>query len=118
MRQIRYTSNIGKFLITFTTIMRLFTDSTLKRFWNTYPDAEPQLKTWMDVIEEVSFNNPNEVIQMFKGADTVGNNRIVFNICRNKYRLIAKFEYERKLVFVRFLGTHKEYDKITDIKNI
>lgn len=64
------------------------------------------------------FDNPNEVIALSKGADTVGNGRVVFNICRNKYRLIAKYEYERKLVFVRFLGTHKEYDAITDIKSI
>jgi mRNA interferase HigB len=98
--------------------MRLFTDSTLKRFWSKYPDSEPSLKTWLEVIEEVNFNNPNEVIRMFKGADIVGNNRIVFNICRNKYRLIAKFHYERKLVFVRFLGTHKEYDKIKDIQDL
>lgn len=98
--------------------MRLFTDSTLKRFWKDYPDAEPSLKTWMEVVEDTDFESPNEVIQLFKGADTVGNNRIVFNVCRNKYRLIAKFQYERKLVFVRFLGTHKEYDKIIDIKNI
>lgn len=72
----------------------------------------------MEIIEDVTFSSPNEVISIFKGADTVGNSRIVFNICFNKYRLVAKFEYTRQLVFVRFLGTHKEYDKITDIKNL
>ncbi len=64
--------------------------------------------------EEYDFNSPNEVITLFKDADTVGNGRIVFNICHNKYRLVAKYEYS----FVRFLGTHKEYDKIEDIKNL
>jgi mRNA-degrading endonuclease HigB of HigAB toxin-antitoxin module len=51
--------------------MRLFTDSTLKRFWKDYPDAEPSLKTWMEVIEDTDFESPNEVIQLFKGADSV-----------------------------------------------
>lgn len=98
--------------------MRIFTKATLVKFWNKYPDAYPSLKTWFDVMEENIFKAPNEVIKLFKGADTLGKGRIVFNICRNKYRLIAKFEYGKSFVFVRFLGTHKEYDRITDIKNI
>jgi mRNA interferase HigB len=99
-------------------VMRIFTKGTLRDFWEKYPDAEPSLKTWYEVNEERTFANPNEVIALFKGSDIVGNGRIVFNICRNKYRLIAKYEYEKKLVFVRFLGTHKEYDAIDDIKFI
>jgi mRNA interferase HigB len=71
--------------------MRIFTKARLREFWELYPDAEPSLKTWFEVNEEYEFNSPNEVISLFKGADTVGNNRIVFNICRNKYRLIAKY---------------------------
>lgn len=98
--------------------MRIFTKGTLKTFWEIYPDAESALKTWYEVVEENNFKTPNEIIKLFKGADTVGNNRIVFNICRNKYRLIAKFEYQRGFAFVRFLGTHKEYDNIKDIQNI
>jgi len=98
--------------------MRIFTKGTIRDFWNKYPDSESSLKTWYEVNEEYDFNSPNEVITLFKDADTVGNGRIVFNICHNKYRLVAKYEYSRKLVFVRFLGTHKEYDKIEDIKNL
>ncbi len=98
--------------------MRIFTKGTLVKFWNTSPDAYPSLKTWFDVVEETGFKTPNEVIKLFKGADVVGNGRIVFNICRNKYRLVAKFEYDRGFVFIRFLGTHKEYDEIKDIKSI
>lgn len=98
--------------------MRIFTKGTLVKFWNTYPDAYPSLKTWFDVVEETDFKTPNEVIKLFKGADIVGNGRIVFNICRNKYRMVAKFEYDRGFVFIRFLGPHKEYDEIEDIKSI
>lgn len=76
------------------------------------------MKTWYAVNEEREFNSPNEVISLFKSAGIVGNGRIVFNIGHNKYRLIAKHEYRKKLVFVRFLGTHKEYDTIENIKSI
>lgn len=98
--------------------MRIFTRSTLREFWDRSPDARPALEFWYDTIEKTNFKSPNEVIKFFKNADTVGNGRVVFNITHNKYRLIAKFEYEKQFVFVRFLGTHNEYDKIEDIKNI
>ncbi|MEQ1747388.1 MAG: type II toxin-antitoxin system HigB family toxin, partial [Saprospiraceae bacterium] len=63
---------------------------------------------------------PQEVVAVFNTADHVGNNRIVLNIAKNKYRLIVKFEFHPKaqLAFVRFVGTHKKYDDIKDIKNI
>lgn len=98
--------------------MRIFTKGTLRDFWEEFPDSEKPLKTWYEVIEEREFLTPNEVITLFKSADIVKNGRIVFNICRNKYRLIAKFEYEKQFVFVRFIGTHKEYDDVEDIENI
>ena len=98
--------------------MRIFTKGTLRNFWEEFPDSEKPLKAWFEVMEEREFLTPNEVITLFKSADIVKNGRIVFNICRNKYRLIAKFEYEKQFVFVRFIGTHKEYDDIEDIENI
>jgi len=98
--------------------MRFFSKGTLRNFWEKFPDARPSLEFWHDTIENVSFQNPNEVINHFKTADTVGNGRIVFNIEGNKYRLVAKFQYEIQFVFVRFIGTHKAYDKIQDIANI
>ena len=98
--------------------MRIFTKGTLRNFWEEFPDSEKPLKAWFEVMEEREFLTPNEVITLFKSADIVKNGRIVFNICRNKYRLIAKFEYEKQFDFVRFIGTHKEYDDIEDIENI
>ena len=98
--------------------MRIFTRGTLKAFWDKQSDARAALEFWHDSIEKTSFKSPVEVIKFFKNADTVGNGRIVFNIAHNKYRLIAKFEYEKQLVFVRFLGTHAEYDRIENIKEI
>lgn len=98
--------------------MRIFSKGTLRRFWEEYPDAKPSLEFWYDTIENGDFEYPSDIIALFKNADTVGNGRIVFNIARNKYRLIAKFQYDLKFVFVRFIGTHKEYDKIEEIENI
>ena len=98
--------------------MRIFSKGTLRGFWEDYPDARASLETWYQLVELINFENPNMVIKFFKDADVIKNGRIVFNICNNKYRLIAKFEYERQMVFVRFVGTHKDYDKIENIKDI
>lgn len=98
--------------------MRIFSRGTLRVFWETYPDARPSLEFWYDTVENMDFDTPNDVLNHFKNADTVGNGRIVFNIARNKYRLVAKFQYEKQFVFVRFIGSHKEYDKIEDIAHI
>lgn len=98
--------------------MRVITKGTLREFWEKYPDSEQELKYWYDKMKNAKYNSPNEVIEDNPKTDTVGNNRIVFNISHNKYRLIATFRYRLKRVYIRFIGTHKEYDKIEDIKNI
>ncbi len=98
--------------------MRIITKGTLKDFWIRYPDAEQELKYWHQKIKESDYRSPNEIIRDNPAADVVGNNRIVFNICRNKYRLIVLFRYTLQRAYIRFIGTHKEYDKIVDIKNI
>lgn len=98
--------------------MRIFSKGTLRTFWEDYPDARSALEFWYDTVENIDFETPNEVIAHFNNTDTLGNGRFVFNIARNKYRLIAKFQYEKQFVFVHFIGTHKEYDKIETIETI
>jgi mRNA interferase HigB len=100
--------------------MRIITKRTLDEFCKKYPDATVSLKFWFDTIKANDFYTSQEVVALFNSADPVGNNRIVFNIARNKYRLIAKFEFHPRLqrVYIRFIGTHAEYDKIKDISNI
>ena len=100
--------------------MRVITKKRLNDFIGQYPDARASLKFWYDTIIENNFYSVKEVIQIFNTADYVGNERIVFNIARNKYRLIAKFKFNPRaqVVYIRFLGTHTEYNKITDIANI
>ena len=82
--------------------MRAITKKRLEDFGEQYPDAKPSLKFWYDVIKSNNFHTAQEVIQVFKGADYVGNDRIVFNITRNKYRLIAKFKFHH--VFRLFIS--------------
>lgn len=98
--------------------MRIIARNTLKEFWNKYVDSEQELKSWYLKIRNADYKNPNEVISESPSADNIGNNRIVFNICHNKYRLIVVFRYKLKRVYIRFIGTHKEYDKIENIKEI
>lgn len=100
--------------------MRIITKKRLEDFCRECPDATVSLKFWHDVVKSSTFLSPQEVIGVFNTADFVGNNRIVFNIARNKYRLIVKFEFHPKaqLAFVRFIGTHREYDAIKNITSI
>lgn len=98
--------------------MRVITKGTLREFWEKFPDSEHELKFWFQKMKDATYANANEVINETPKADAVGNNRMVFNICRNKYRLIVLFRYKIQIVYIRFIGTHKEYDLIKDIKNI
>ena len=100
--------------------MRIIAKTTIRAFWAKpgCRDAEQELKAWYEAITDRHWAHPHEIISYFQDADNVGNGRIVFNICRNKYRLIVAFRYDIQVGFVKFIGTHKEYDKIKDIKNI
>jgi mRNA interferase HigB len=90
----------------------------LKDFWETplYEDSEEQLKAWYSEMNKEEWNNPNEIKAKYGNASTVGNNRIVFNICGNKYRIIVQIHYEAHIVKIRFIGTHKQYDDVDATK--
>ena len=92
--------------------MRIFARKTLREFWEKHPDSEKALMAWFEIFDKNDFEGPNEIKQVFKSADFVGDNKFVFNICGNKYRLIVKFRYRQQFAFIRFIGTHKEYDKV------
>lgn len=92
---------------------------TLKLHWEKLgrEDSEHPLKAWYREAKQAEWKNPNEIKQQYRSASIVGDNRVVFNVCGNKYRLIVKINYEAQWVFIRFIGTHKEYDKI-DVRSI
>lgn len=87
---------------------------SLKEHWEIAgrEDSEQPLRSWYQEARQAEWKNPNEVKEQFRSASIVENNRIVFNICGNKYRLVVKINYAAQWVFIRFVGTHNEYDKI------
>ena len=91
---------------------RIFAKSTLREFWLTSPDSEQYLKTWFDTTMNSNWKTPNDVKMTYANASILKENRIIFNIKGNAYRLVAKFNFKKQWVFIRFIGTHSEYDKI------
>ncbi len=96
---------------------RIFAKSTLREFWENHPDSEQYLKTWYDTAMSANWKTPNDVKKSYANASLLKDSRIVFNIKGNSYRLVIKFNFEQQLAFVRFIGTHSDYDKI-DANNI
>jgi mRNA interferase HigB len=92
--------------------MRVIAKKILRQFWEEYPDSEHQLKSWHKETVKADWKNPAEIKAEYSKASILKNSRVVFNICGNRYRLIVEINYLRKWVFIRFIGTHKEYDSI------
>lgn len=91
---------------------RIIAKKTLRDFWERYPDAEQPLKVWYEIAKNAHWKNPNDVKQSFNSVSLLKDNRVVFNIKGNTYRLIVKFNYTRQWAFIRFIGTHGDYDEI------
>jgi len=86
----------------------------LKDFYeqSKYHDSKSTLESWHKEVLKLDWSNPNEIKEMYRNASIVGNAKVVFNIAGNKYRLIVTINYDAKIVFIKFIGTHKQYDKI------
>ena len=94
--------------------MRIFSRKTLREFWELVDctDSEQPLKAWYDEAAKANWKTPNEIKAQYKSASILKNNRVVFNIHGNKYRVIVKINYNFSAIYIRFVGTHKQYDKI------
>ena len=92
--------------------MRVIAKRTLRDFWKKHADSEQQLTAWYRETEKSEFKNLNELKTEYPSASILKDNRIVFNIKGNRYRLIVKFNFEYQICWIRFVGTHAEYDKI------
>jgi len=94
--------------------MRIIARKTLRDFWEKpeYSDAEQPLKSWFKVASDADWNAPSSIKSQFATAIFIAGNRVVFNISGNKYRLITRINYEYRVIYIRFVGTHKQYDKI------
>ena len=92
--------------------MSVIAISTLKEFWTRHPDSEQALKEWYVKTVRASWNSLNDMRKDSNSVDYVNNQRYVFNIKGNEYRLVAAIKFTPILVYIRFVGTHNEYDKI------
>ena len=97
--------------------MRILSKRTLREFWESYPDCEQQLVSWYKDFSTTSYTSTNDLIDKFSNCQSLGLNRYVFNIKGNNYRLIVKINFELHTIWIRFIGTHAEYNKI-DALNI
>lgn len=92
--------------------MRILTKKRLREYWATHSQAEQPLKRWHDYVRKAAWASPDDVKQDYRTADILPGNCVVFNIGGNNYRLIVKIEYQFGDVYVRFIGTHADYDRI------
>lgn len=92
--------------------MRIIAISQLRAFWNKHPQAEMPLRAWYAEASRADWKNPADIKAAYRHASFLPNSRVVFNIKGNDYRLIVAVHYNRGMMFIRFIGTHAEYDRI------
>lgn len=92
--------------------MRVIAVRTLREFWMRHPDSEQPLKAWYAEAEAGDWATPARVKDRYANASIVRGNRVIFNIGGNKYRLVVKVNYPYRVMYIRFIGTHREYDEI------
>lgn len=99
--------------------MRIIAFRTLREFWENpkYADSEPSIRSWYHEAKKANWGSSNILKKQYKNASIIGEGRVVFNIKGNTYRLVVLIDYEFQMIFIRFIGTHKQYDEI-DSKTI
>lgn len=95
--------------------MRVISKRTLREFWESSPkylDAKPAIEAWHAEALKAEWQSPQELKAQFRHASILKNSRVFFNIAGNKYRLVVAIDYPRQVMFVKFIGTHEQYDQI------
>jgi mRNA interferase HigB len=98
-------------------IMRVISRRLLREFWEKHADARIPLQTWYHDVERADWKKPTDIKSIYRNASFVADNRVVFNIKGNRYRLVVVVIYKAGIVYIRFVGTHEEYDHI-DVESI
>jgi mRNA interferase HigB len=96
--------------------VRVIAKSTLRVFWTKHKSCEQQLKSWYQEAEEANWKGPRDIKKDYPSASFLADKRVVFNIKGNHYRLIVRINYDYGIVWIRFIGTHEQYDKIDATK--
>ena len=93
--------------------MQVIVRRTLREFWRRHPRAEGPIRAWLAVVTKQRWTDPNEIKRIFgTTVDFVGDNRVIFDIGGNKYRLVVHVSFKLGRVLIKFIGTHREYDRI------
>jgi len=92
--------------------MRIIARRVLREFWEQHSDARQALQAWYADVKQAAWKSPADIKKIYRNASLVANNRVVFNIKGNRYRLVVAIQYEFGIVYIRFVGTHQEYDRI------
>ena len=92
--------------------MRIISKKRLRECWERHADAEEPLRAWYREVEKEEWETPGQIKEKYPNARPLGDNRVVFNIKGNHYRLVAKINYPGRIIYVRFVGTHAEYDRV------
>jgi mRNA interferase HigB len=92
--------------------MRIISRKRLREFWEHHPDVRQALQAWYADVKQADWQTPADIKNVYRNASIVANNRVIFNIKGNKYRLVVAVQYQYGIVYIRFVGTHQEYNKI------
>ncbi len=92
--------------------VRVISRKALREFWQRHADSEVALRSWFKEAKEADWRVPSEIKQRYASASFLADDRVVFNIKGNEYRLVVAVRYDFGIVYIRFVGTHAEYDKI------
>lgn len=95
--------------------MRIIDKKTIKEQFSRFPDVAAPLKAWVKDVERADWSSPADVRRRYADASILADNRVVFNIKGNRYRLIVHIFYPARIVYIKFFGTHAEYDKVDAI---
>ena len=92
--------------------MRIISRKTLRTFWEAHADSEQPLKAWFHEAKIAQWTNFKDIKARYRSADVLPGNRVVFDLKGNSYRLVVKIHFNTRIVFIRFIGTHADYDTI------
>lgn len=96
--------------------MRVIAERSLRDYWESHPIARQALQAWVDHVRQVQWNTPNDLARDYGHDALLPDQRVVFKIKGNQFRLVVRINYRYQLIFIRFIGTHAEYNHIDVMK--
>lgn len=92
--------------------MHVISRKKLREFWEKHRDAEEWLKAWFKEAQAANWKSLDDIRKRYRSADWVRGNKVIFDVKGNRYRLIIKVKFEAQIIYIRFIGTHEEYDRV------